>query len=163
MVDMLGQYGKAIIDEVCNIGDTPLAWAAWAGHEEIVELLLEQGADFDKKGNNGNTALMWAVQRNQMETSRQLLERGARTDIISDSGRTALMMAEESSRDELAEMIRYWSDTERNARTERAAKEERERLEAIRTAKEQSDARMNKLKKARPTSPFQKKKQSFGP
>ncbi len=40
---------KATVDAVDLAGRTPLMWAAWQGRAEVVEALLEAGADFRKK------------------------------------------------------------------------------------------------------------------
>ena len=51
---------KYLVDELhCDINpknkslSTPLSWAAFNGQKEIVEFLLEKGADFDIKNSNG--------------------------------------------------------------------------------------------------------------
>ena len=46
-----------------NYGQTPLSWAARDGHEAIVKLLLEKGADIKAKDNNGQTPLSWAAEK----------------------------------------------------------------------------------------------------
>ncbi len=38
-------------------GATPLLWAAWGGHKEIVELLISKGADVNTKADDGTTPL----------------------------------------------------------------------------------------------------------
>ena len=42
-------------------GNTALMYASYNGNREIVELLIENGADIDHENNDGNTALMWAT------------------------------------------------------------------------------------------------------
>jgi len=41
-----------------NFGETALMFASWYGHKEVVELLLEKGADVNAKDKLGRTALM---------------------------------------------------------------------------------------------------------
>ncbi|RLN98402.1 hypothetical protein BBJ28_00013021 [Nothophytophthora sp. Chile5] len=42
-------------------GWTSLLFAAWVGHKDVVELLLDQGASIDSQSNDGMTALHWAA------------------------------------------------------------------------------------------------------
>ena len=43
-------------------GQTPLWWAVWNGHEAVVKLLLEKGADVESKDIYfGRTPLSWAA------------------------------------------------------------------------------------------------------
>lgn len=45
----------------CYNGNTPLMFAAWSDSLNVVELLLENGADPEKKNSNGHTAAQWAA------------------------------------------------------------------------------------------------------
>ncbi|MEX0940883.1 MAG: ankyrin repeat domain-containing protein [Candidatus Babeliales bacterium] len=56
--------------------DTPLHWASFNGHTEVVKLLLANGADIDIKDNNGHTPLHLALKKGHVEIL-QLLEKAA--------------------------------------------------------------------------------------
>jgi ankyrin repeat protein len=60
------------------IGDTPLHWPAHNGHDEIVEMLLDAGADInaDEIGWAGGKPLHWASEH-EPSTTKVLLDRGA--------------------------------------------------------------------------------------
>jgi len=45
----------------CN-GEKPLSWAAACGHDAVMKLLLEKGADLGSKANDGRTPLSWATE-----------------------------------------------------------------------------------------------------
>ena len=62
-------------------GLTPLIWAAIQGHEEVVRVLLEQGANLEARNNNGDTALMWASVMGHKEVVELLLDHGANAEI----------------------------------------------------------------------------------
>lgn len=84
-----------------NDGMTPLLLAAYEGHEDITELLLEAGADVDETaGPDGSvsaaaavTPLLAAAAMGHMKTVSQLLVWGAAVDAIDCEGRTALCLA----------------------------------------------------------------------
>ncbi len=59
-------------------GNTALIAAAKAGQREMVNLLLDEGAEIDGRDKKfGGTALVWAAIRGRTETVKLLLERGA--------------------------------------------------------------------------------------
>ena len=57
---------------------TPLHHAAWNGHKEVAELLIEKGAVVNALGVNG-TPLDWAIFRNHTETADLLRKHGGKT------------------------------------------------------------------------------------
>ena len=57
---------------------TPLHHAAWNGHKEVAELLIEKGAVVNALGVNG-TPLDWAIFRKHPETVELLRKRGGKT------------------------------------------------------------------------------------
>ena len=60
-----------------NTGASPLAHAAWVGHEELIALLIERGADLDAENLDGATPLHYTVYNNQPRAAALLLTCGA--------------------------------------------------------------------------------------
>jgi len=58
-------------------GRTPLHFACYRGHREVVRLLLDRGADKEKANNFGNIPLHWACDNGHLEVIKLLLQRGA--------------------------------------------------------------------------------------
>jgi ankyrin repeat protein len=71
-------------------GQTTLHWAAFYGHVDAVQLLLEHGADVDARGADSATALHRAAESGHAEVVRVLLDGGATPSATDDDGRTAL-------------------------------------------------------------------------
>ncbi|QQP53153.1 Palmitoyltransferase, partial [Caligus rogercresseyi] len=70
---------------------TLLHWAAINGRLEIVEYLLEKGAELDAIGGDlRSTPLHWAARQGNMAMVVRLVQRGARTDIRDGEGAMAL-------------------------------------------------------------------------
>ena len=61
-----------------SVGRTPLHHAAWNGHKEVAELLIEKAADVNSLGDNG-TPLDWAIFRKHPETVELLRKHGGKT------------------------------------------------------------------------------------
>ncbi|KAI9765188.1 MAG: hypothetical protein M1840_007781 [Geoglossum simile] len=75
-------------------GDTPLHCAAYAGHDSVVRILVEQGADKEARGNGGATPLYEAASRGHVNVVRYLLETGADLRAKTEEGRTVVEGAE---------------------------------------------------------------------
>lgn len=91
----LARYGSAPIDAINLNGHTVLGIATCNNQQGVIRLLLEGGADVNKKDRHGHTPLMWAVKKVPSDKSllwviSQLLGRGASVDECYGDG-TALM------------------------------------------------------------------------
>ncbi|KAL7924341.1 hypothetical protein ACQKWADRAFT_267042 [Trichoderma austrokoningii] len=72
---------------------TGLAIASYLGHEAIVKLLLEKGADKEAKDNEGQTPLFLAATYGQEAVVKLLLEKGADIEAKDNKGQTPLLWA----------------------------------------------------------------------
>ena len=76
-------------------GQTPLWWAVKEGHKAVVELLAENGADFEAKDKTGQTLLLWAAGKGHETVVRLLVENGASVEAKNGYGQTPLSWAAE--------------------------------------------------------------------
>ncbi|KAK7922622.1 hypothetical protein WMY93_009524 [Mugilogobius chulae] len=71
----------------------PTLVAGYEGHVDVVDLLLEGGADVDHTDNNGRTPLLAAASMGHASVVNTLLFWGAAVDSIDSEGRTVLSIA----------------------------------------------------------------------
>lgn len=67
-----------------------LTYCASSANKDVIELLLDNGADVNEVGYRGETALMIALQYNDIEVVELLLDRGADPNILDDDGYDAI-------------------------------------------------------------------------
>lgn len=76
-----------------DVGFTPLMYAIEYRQPPVVDLLLEKGADIEKRTVIGNTALMMAANQVSMELVEKLLAKGADATAKNKWGHTAIDFA----------------------------------------------------------------------
>lgn len=98
---------------------TALMWATAEGHRDVVDLLLEAGADLNRQSHvtslsqrhnadhpsGGFTALMFAARNGNEEMVRQLVARGANVNLKNGDGASAAMVAIYNDRFDIARTL----------------------------------------------------------
>ena len=87
-------------------GVTNIHLCAWAGLTHYLEILIDEGEEFDvPEGNFQQTPLMLACRRKNVDLVRKLLEKGANLDLKDARGRTALIEAIEHDRRDIVALV----------------------------------------------------------
>lgn len=94
-----------IENEHIDISPTPLMNAAYRGNTNIINMLLENGADINYTTDFGMTALMMAASYNQFEVAKMLLENNADTSVTNTYGYTALDLAKSEDYKNMVELL----------------------------------------------------------
>jgi ankyrin repeat protein len=76
-------------------GSPALVAAAWDGHDDVIQFLLDHGASIDRRDSCDNTALNAALLHGHDSTARLLLSRGANPNIAGEG--TPLSNAERNA------------------------------------------------------------------
>jgi hypothetical protein len=98
--------GASADERVTRGGETPLMRAAARGHEEVVRVLLDAGADACARRADGFTPLILAVFFGHEGVMRLLVERGADASARTHLGTTAARWAEARGFASMAEVLR---------------------------------------------------------
>lgn len=91
--------------DVNKTGWAPLHYAASKGNLEIVALLVENSAYIDAESPNGTTPLMMAAMYGTPATVSFLLQEGADPQLKNQRGMTALQFAQQGNRPDSVEVI----------------------------------------------------------
>jgi quinoprotein dehydrogenase-associated probable ABC transporter substrate-binding protein len=83
----------AAVNQLDNLGESPLTTAARAGCLPMMRLLIAHGAEVDRLDSDGSTPLMGAVERNQAPAVKFLLAHGAQIEKGAPSGFSPLSLA----------------------------------------------------------------------
>ena len=86
-------------------GFTPLLVAAFEGHVEMVELLVEHGADIEAGDDWGDTPLNVSAWNGKHDVVEKLIELGAILEVENSSGHTALNHAKNQGHEEVEKLI----------------------------------------------------------
>jgi ankyrin repeat protein len=105
LIATLKSEARVLLDVKDGSGQTALLRGAQSGHDSIVKLLIEKGAELDSKDNNGRTALSWATQFKRDSVVELLIGKGAELESRDNDGRTALSLAVESGSDSAAKLL----------------------------------------------------------
>jgi ankyrin repeat protein len=92
-VKILFKCGSDNCTDDDNCRNTPLTYAAWYGHVEVVRVLLEGGANVDRADADGWTALHNAALDGHLDVCRLLLDWRAKVDPLNMRQNTPLHLA----------------------------------------------------------------------
>jgi len=88
-VKALAQTDPALVHATDKEKNTPLHWAAWKGYPDVIDALLDAGADVHAHSENGHwgtTPLHAAAHGNQKSATETLLRRGADVNRVKAGG-----------------------------------------------------------------------------
>eukprot|EP00731_Ephydatia_muelleri_P002690 Em0001g2690a len=85
---------RATINQVDNLGCDALHWASKQGKHDVVETLMQKGADIHHCDKDGSTALHAAATGGHEDTVKSLLRHGIKPSVQNNFGKTAMYYAE---------------------------------------------------------------------
>jgi len=87
-------------------GRRPLNWAAFFGHNKIVNLLLDYGGEINAQNKTGFTAIHHAVENNQKEIVILLIEAKADISIANKNGKKPIDTALKNKNNVIAKLLK---------------------------------------------------------
>jgi ankyrin repeat protein len=86
-------------------GRTALSWASELGHDKILQMLLDRGADVNVEGGHYGSALQAASAGGHNKVVQMLLDRGADVNVHGDYYRSALQAASAGGHEKVVQML----------------------------------------------------------
>ena len=105
---------------------TPLHFAAWKGHEDMVDALIKEGAIIDADDIINRSPLHWAAQGGHLNVAKTLIQKRANTKAIDAHGRSPLHVAASVGNGEVAAEL-----ADHGARLEDVDKEGKRALDLV--------------------------------
>lgn len=105
IVRLLLAAGAHANAQEANGGQSALMWAVAKRHPDVVQAILEHGADVAARSSGGFTPLLFAAQQGDTESARLLLAAGANVNEASPEQETPLLVAAASRHEELAQFL----------------------------------------------------------
>lgn len=102
--NMINQ-GEADVNKNMAGGRTPIFYAVINDHDDMVRLLMDNGAKVDFRDDEGRSPLMYAVENDNDDMVRLLMEKGAKVDIRYEKRPNALSMAAGKGKDDLVKAM----------------------------------------------------------
>ena len=99
------------LEKIVNVSDkngwTPLMLCIQKGREEMIDLVLDQNLDINKKNALGNTALFYAVfySGNSLKLIKRLISMGADPNMKNKAGVSPLILANTMSNEEVKQFM----------------------------------------------------------
>ena len=90
----------------------PLHFAAANGHSQIIQILLQHGAEIDAQTSGGDTALMKACLFAHRTAVEVLLQHNANASLSNNEGQMALHYADMAQCPEIRDLLKRTADTQ---------------------------------------------------
>ena len=114
---------RSVMEVLLNHGASPnvkpgelsaLILAAEGGHEDVIQLLADRGADLDHADLLGTTALIGAAKRGKTKAVKRLIRLGAYIDHIDKRGNSALFYASRENHVDIVDLLGKGAPPPRN-------------------------------------------------
>ncbi|SFJ75113.1 ankyrin repeat domain-containing protein [Thermoflavimicrobium dichotomicum] len=97
-----------VIDGRADWGKTPLMVHTLHNRQEMIQYLIQQGADLNAQDEDGNTALHYAISKRAKQIAEILLKAGANPNIQNEKGETPLYIAVSANNKELVDLLLFY-------------------------------------------------------